>query len=153
MKIVVVTVSRGRTPWADEGFEGYAKRSRRWLRFEETRVKPASGDDPAAARAEEGKVVLGLLRDGDRVVCVDERGRSVDTSGFRGLLERAGVEGCRRLVFLVGGPFGHDAAVRDRADDVLALSALVLNHQVARVLLAEQVYRALSLIHGEPYHH
>ena len=151
MRIVVVRVSRGREPWADEGFEGYARRVRRWLPFEEVRVKPLPGE--GTARAEEGRAVLALLKEGDRVVCLDERGRSADTTAFRDLVERAGVEGCRRLVFLLGGPFGHDPAVRERADVVLALSALVLNHEVARVVLAEQVYRALSLIHGEPYHH
>jgi len=151
VRIVVVRVARGREPWADEGFEGYARRIRRWLPFEEVRVKPVPGD--GAARAEEARAVLSLLKDGDRVVCLDERGRSPDTSGFRDLVERAGVEGCRRLVFLLGGPFGHGPGVRERADAVISLSALVLNHEVARVVLAEQVYRALSLVHGEPYHH
>ncbi len=150
---MVVTVTRGRAAWADEGFDDYARRVRRWMPIEEVRLKPASGDDPAAARAGEGRAALALLKDGDLVVCLDERGRSLDTGGFRDLVERAGVQGYRRLVFLLGGPFGHDAAVRARADVVLALSPLVLNHQVARVLLAEQVYRALALVRGEPYHH
>ncbi|MBN1334497.1 MAG: 23S rRNA (pseudouridine(1915)-N(3))-methyltransferase RlmH [Deltaproteobacteria bacterium] len=153
MKIVVVTVSRGRTPWADEGFETYAKRIRRWLPLEEVRVRPASGADPVAARAEEGRTVLALLRPGDRVVCLDERGRFLDTPGFRDLVDRAGIEGRHRLLFLVGGPFGHDPGVRERADLVLSLSGLVFNHQVARVVLAEQVYRALSSLHGDPYAH
>ncbi len=82
-----------------------------------------------------------------------ERGRDVNTPDLAALLEAAGEANPSALVFAIGGPFGHGAAVRARADDSIRLSRLVLNHQVARLVLAEQLYRAWTILKGEPYHH
>jgi 23S rRNA (pseudouridine1915-N3)-methyltransferase len=154
VKIAFVSVSRGGTPWADEAVCGYRRRIARWLPTEEIRLRPAvHGRDLDLARREEAGRLLAEVRPGDRVVALDERGRALDTPAFRDLVARAAVDGCRCLRFLLGGAHGLDERVRLEADLVVSLSPLVLNHEVARVVLVEQVYRALSLEHGEPYSH
>lgn len=96
--------------------------------------------------------VLKTLSPGERVVLLDERGRDVSSEDIARLIAAAGDSGAP-LAFVVGGPYGHGAAVMARADDTLRLSSCVLNHQVAYVVLAEQLYRGWSILRGEPYHH
>jgi 23S rRNA (pseudouridine1915-N3)-methyltransferase len=86
-------------------------------------------------------------------VLLCERGRDVSTADVVSLLTAAGEAAPAALVFAIGGPFGHGPAVRARADDAIRVSSLVLNHQVARLVLAEQLYRAWTILKGEPYHH
>ncbi len=88
-----------------------------------------------------------------RVIALDERGEERDSRGFAALLEEAIRAGAQPLCFVIGGPYGLDEAVRARADRTLRLSALVLNHAVARVVLLEQIYRACAIRSGSPYHH
>jgi len=154
MKLLILEVSRGRTPWADSAAADYLARIGRFARVEERQLKPAArGMEPLKARTEEGKRLLAALRSGDRLVVLDERGKSLDTMAFRDLLGQGERGAYRRLVFALGGPFGHGEAIRKRADLVLTLSPMVLNHQIARVLLVEQIYRGFTLIRGIPYHH
>ncbi len=150
---MLLTVGRGSTAWADEAVNDYAKRSRRYGGIEELRLKPERfRGDVAAVRSAEGARILGALRDRDRLICLDERGRDPDSDGFAALLEQ-GMQAEGRLVFAIGGPYGHDPLVRERAWRVVRLSRLVLNHEVARLVLYEQLYRAWTLLHGAPYHH
>ena len=86
-------------------------------------------------------------------VLLCERGREVSSADVARLLSDAGEANPSALVFAIGGPFGHGAAVRERADDSIRLSAMVLNHQVARLVLAEALYRGWTILRGEPYHH
>jgi len=121
------------------------------LEIVELRPEPDRGD-PAAVRAAEGRRLLERIGPRDRLVVLDERGLAPDTPAFRDLLvEGLGAEG--RLWWAVGGSWGHDEAVRQRAWRVVRLSSLVMNHDLARVVLVEQIYRAFTLLHGVPYHH
>ncbi len=154
MKLLILEVTRGRTSWADTAAQDYLKRIGRFARVEERQLKPAArGVTPERARLDEGKRLLAAGRPGDRLVVLDERGVGLDTLAFRDLLAEGERGRYRRLVFAIGGPFGHHESTRAKADAVVALSPLVLNHQVARVLLLEQIYRGFTLIRGIPYHH
>jgi 23S rRNA (pseudouridine1915-N3)-methyltransferase len=154
MKLLILEVTRGRTPWADHAAEEYLKRIRRFARIEERQIKPAArGLPPERARLDEADRTLAALAPGDRLVVLDERGEGLDTMAFRDLLALGERGDFRRLVFALGGPYGHHESTRRRADTVLTLSPMVLNHQVARVLLLEQIYRGFTLIRGIPYHH
>ncbi len=88
-----------------------------------------------------------------RVIALDERGEERDSRGFAALIEEGIRAGAQPLCFVIGGPYGLDDAVRARADRTLRLSALVLNHAVARLVLLEQIYRACAIRSGSPYHH
>ncbi len=154
MRQRLLAVRRGRVAWADEAARDYGRRLRRYAPFEEVVIRPASGRaGEAAVRAEEARRILRHLGAGDRVIALDERGEDLDTPGFARLLDAARQEGVGALTWVLGGPLGLDEAVRHRADRVVRLSSLVLNHQVARIVLLEQVYRAWTLLLGEPYHH
>lgn len=154
MKLVVASVSKTSFVWAQEAARDYLERLSRYGPAEEWVLKPALfHGDVEAVRIEEGTRLLGRLKNGDQLVALDERGELLGTQGWADLLERAARMGCRRLVFAMGGPYGHGPAVRQQALKVLSLSPLVMNHQVARVVVLEQLYRVQALRRGEPYHH
>ena len=154
MKLLFAMVSRGRCPWADEAAADYLKRIKRFHQSEELRLRPArQAGDLARARRDESARMLARLRPGDQLVALDERGRGMSSEKFSGLIADFADRGCQRLAFSVGGAHGHDEALRQRAGALLSLSPMVLNHQVARVVLLEQVYRALCIARGMPYHH
>ena len=154
MKVVVLRLGHGRTPWADAACADYLQRLPRALPVEEQRLEPSPfrGDIEAVRMAEAGRI-LAVLREGDRLIAVDERGERPTTEAFAGWIGEAAQGSVRRLVFALGGPYGHGPAVRTMAWRVLALSSLVTNHEIARVMLVEQLYRASTLLWGGAYHH
>lgn len=115
-------------------------------------VKDASGRDPQNMPLKEGEGILACLEKKDFLVVCDERGRSFDSVKFSQKL-RTWQEISQRVNFVVGGAYGLSDALRDRANFVLKLSDFTLPHELARVLLLEQVYRGLSLLAGKGYHH
>jgi 23S rRNA (pseudouridine1915-N3)-methyltransferase len=104
-----------------------------------------------AVRDAEAARILARVGPRDGLVCLDERGERLDTPTFAAVLDALRQQG--PVVFAIGGPYGHGEAVRTRARRVIRLSDLVLNHALARVVLVEQVYRAITLLEGAPYHH
>jgi 23S rRNA (pseudouridine1915-N3)-methyltransferase len=155
--IRLVCVSKGGGAAFDAAVGDYTSRLRRFVPFEEVTLKPnpkgAAASDAAAQMAAEGERVVRSVGPRDRLVLLCERGRDVSTADVAALLAAAGDAAPSALVFAIGGPFGHGPAVRARADDAIRVSSLVLNHQVARLVLAEQLYRAWTILKGEPYHH
>ena len=100
----------------------------------------------------EGELILGTLQAGDVVVLLDEHGRELRSVDFARWLERKQLS-ARRLVFVIGGPYGFSPAVYQRADEQLSLSKMTFSHQMVRLVFTEQLYRACTIIRGEPYHH
>ncbi|MBQ1774575.1 MAG: 23S rRNA (pseudouridine(1915)-N(3))-methyltransferase RlmH [Prevotella sp.] len=100
----------------------------------------------------EGELILGTLQAGDVVVLLDEHGRELRSVDFARWLERK-QQSARRLVFVIGGPYGFSPAVYQRADEQLSLSKMTFSHQMVRLVFTEQLYRACTIIRGEPYHH
>jgi 23S rRNA (pseudouridine1915-N3)-methyltransferase len=154
VKIRVLAVGADRSGLFEPAVDEYLSRIRHVVPAEVVEVaasRKAAGD-PARARAEEGEALLAKVRPGDRVVVLDERGELLTSEE----LSRREVQECmnrgRDLVFLIGGAEGHGDAVRARADRLLALSRMTLPHRLARLVLVEQVYRALTIARGEPYH-
>jgi len=153
MRTVLLCVGKLRTPGTSELVTEYVKRSRRFGDVVVQEVRAGRGNDPETARAEEGARIGAALKREDHVVLCDEKGPMLTTRGLAKLLQgRFSAGGGGRLVFVVGGAEGVDEAVRDRSDGALSLSGFTLPHELARVVLSEQIYRALSLIHGHPYH-
>lgn len=154
VKLTVLTVGKSRTTWSNEAVAHYAKRLKRWGGVDERTVKVETfRGDIEAVRLAESERLLGAVGPRDRLVALDERGRDPTTEDFAGLLRTCRNDGTHRLVFAIGGAYGHHAMLRDAAWRTLRLSSLVLNHEVARVVLFEQLYRAMDLIEGGPYHH
>ena len=100
----------------------------------------------------EGELILQKIKPTDTLVLLDERGSELDSVAFSQWLQRK-QSSARNLVFVIGGPYGFSKAVYNRADEQLSLSRMTFSHQLIRVVFAEQLYRACTIIKGEPYHH
>jgi 23S rRNA (pseudouridine1915-N3)-methyltransferase len=154
MKLLVVAVGARMPHWVDEGFADYARRFPRKARLALVEVRPEKrGPTRTAAQAlaGEAKRIAAALPPGCRRVVLDERGRDVTTAALARLLEGWLGEG-RDCAFLVGGPDGLDPGLKRPGDLQLRLSSLTLPHAIVRILLAEQLYRALSILDNHPYH-
>ena len=123
-----------------------------WKTTEQT-LKLAPKGDVLRRKQQESKQIMNQLAKGDRLIVLDERGEMISTEKFATWLEQAMNQGCKRLVFAIGGPFGHDPKLRNEAWKTLALSPMILNHELARIVLAEQLYRASTILYGGKYHH
>ena len=154
MKAVLIRVGRGKSSWADTAVQDYAKRLRARLPLEELRLPTARfRGDIDAVRDDEAARILAKVRPRDRLIALDERGDSPSSEGFADWIDAAAKAGTPRLVFAIGGPYGHGPAVRAAAWRCLAVSSMVTNHELARVFLVEQLYRASTLLWGGSYHH
>jgi len=132
--------------------EGYAERVRRHAELDLVELPAAKGAlPPADARRREGEALLSKLKPESWLVALDERGTLLDSLELARLVATARDAG-RELVFAIGGDEGLDSPVRERAWKVLALSRMTLPHRLARLVLLEQLYRAFSMLRGEPYH-
>lgn len=150
MKIRFLWPGKVRQPWIREGMETYLVRLKAWLPIEVCEVPEARRSPPPRRREEEGMRLLRRLPPVGYTVALDERGRSLDSPGFARFIGERMLEGLD-LTFLVGSVEGLSQAVRERAQMLLRLSSLTLPHDLARLVLVEQVYRALALLRDHPY--
>ena len=154
MKLVVLAVGTRMPGWVDAGFAEYARRMPRELPLAlvEVKAEPRSSGKPLAAlMAAEGERLQTALPAHSRRVVLDERGADLTTRALAERLERWAASG-DAVAFMIGGADGLDAGVKDAADETLRLSSLTLPHGMVRVILAEALYRAASLLKGHPYH-
>jgi 23S rRNA (pseudouridine1915-N3)-methyltransferase len=153
MVIRVVAVGRLRDGGIREACDEYRRRTARTLRLEVREVADAGrrAGRPDDARRLEGQRILAAVPAGARVVALTRGGRTLSSEQLAGLVGRWREE-ARDVALLVGGAFGLDPGVLTRADARLSLSALTLPHELARLVLLEQLYRAVTILRGEPYH-
>jgi 23S rRNA (pseudouridine1915-N3)-methyltransferase len=151
----ILWVGRSQQPFVEQGIAFYRERIAPYqpLELVELRAAAHSGRAPAQALRREGEAILKRLAPDDAVVLLDERGRQFSTREFADWLGEQQARSGRPLTFVIGGAYGVDEAVRRRAGTTLALSRLTFPHQLVRVVLLEQLYRALSLRAGHGYHH
>ncbi len=155
MKLVLLYVSGAREEYGDLAEAVFAAKIKPIVQFEIQAIKAQS-----AARAQsqekkktESEKLLGALKSDDYVVAFDEGGKvAKDSREFSKWLVRAIESGKKRVVFIIGGPFGLEESVRKRSDLILSLSALTFNHHVAKVVVLEQIYRGLAIWRNLPYH-
>lgn len=141
-------------PFWKEAAAHYRERLARWRRLDCTEIRDGDAALPVDKRnALEGRRILEALGPQDIPLILDERGQELDSPGLAALLHRMDQEAAGRACFIVGGAFGLDQAVRDRARRMLRLSAMTLPHELARVVLLEQLYRAECILRNVPYHH
>ena len=154
MDLYLIAVGERVPTWVAQGFEEYARRLRRpWtLKLKEVSAERRSRNaDIAQLVRVEGERLLAAVPTGWRVVALDPTGHQCDTEKLTRHLGRWADE-TQNVAFLIGGPDGRSAEVLEKVNEVWALSALTLAHSVVRVVVAEQVYRAFSIVHGLPYH-
>lgn len=117
-----------------------------------TELPEARQPDPTLRRSDEAARLISAVARADRRIVLDEGGRQHTSNEFADLLRKTRDDGAREMAFLIGGPDGHGPVVREGAHLILSLSRMTLPHGLARVLLTEQIYRALTIISGHPYH-
>ena len=152
MNVEIVRVAKGRVKWSDEGSQEYLKRIHLW-KVSETTIKPIHRGEVSERRLSESDDVRKRLKPTDRVIVLDERGEQVSSEVFASWMQTSMDDGVKRVVFVIGGPFGHDPSLRKDAWKTLGFSPLVLNHELVRVVLSEQLYRASTILQGGSYHH
>jgi len=154
MKIRLIAIGGKMPRWVTEGYNEYAKRFPPEVSFELVELPlghRGKGADLARAKRQEGDQMLAAIPKGDRVIALEVGGKSWSTEQLADQLERWQMDG-RNVSLLVGGPEGLDARCVALADQKWSLSALTLPHPLVRVLLAEQIYRACTILQGHPYH-
>ncbi len=151
MRLRVVAIGKDRKGLLAPAAADYAARIARRLPFEVVIAGEAQGEDATARRAE-ASLLRRALRPREAVVVLDERGEELTSRELAARMATAERSGGRDLAFVLGGPSGLDPALRAEAAWALALSRFTLPHQLARLVLLEQLYRAVSLLRGEPYH-
>lgn len=151
--IHIIAVGRLREPHWKNAAEAYAKRLKRGYALTETIVKDGDAALSPAARANaEGERILQALNGGLTPVCLDENGETLPSAAFAALLRRW-FDAATTPCFIIGGAYGLSDAVRARAVKTISLSPMTFPHELARVLLLEQLYRADAILRGGPYHH
>ncbi len=156
MKTALLQMGKTTEGYVSEGLEIYSSRIRKYTGFEiitiadikNTRNMP-SGEQ----KIKEGRKIVEALGKNDYIILLDERGKELDTSEFARWIEKKLADSGKRLVFIIGGAWGFSEELYSRADFSLSLSKMTFPHQMVRLLFAEQLYRAFTIIKGDPYHH
>lgn len=152
----MLTIGKTRTGYVTQGLNDYISRLRHYVsyRFEELPdVKGAKSMTQDVQKTKEGELMLSRINTSDYFVLLDERGKDFTSIEFANYLEKMMASGRRRIVFAIGGPYGFPQAVYDRADAKISLSKMTFNHEMVRLFFTEQVYRGMTILRGEPYHH
>jgi 23S rRNA (pseudouridine1915-N3)-methyltransferase len=154
-RIRVIVVDKTRRSFLREGESFYLKRLRRYAKVEWLQVKPIKmkkGMPESLVLEAEGGEIAKKISERDYLVPLDRGGKQYDSEGLAGWLEALAGKGAGRVCFLIGGPLGLAEDILERASHVLSLSKLTLTHEMSRVLLLEQLYRAYTILRGENYH-
>lgn len=108
---------------------------------------------PDSIKAAEAVAILNTLQRGDKVILLDERGKEYTSREFSNIIQREMLSGIKRLVFVVGGPYGFAQTVYQRADALISFSKMTFSHEMIRLFFVEQIYRVMTILNNEPYHH
>ena len=134
----------------------YSKRLNHYVRFAITTLADVRNTrklSEAEQKRLEGEAILRLINDSDHVTLLDEHGAELRSIEFADLIQRRMSSGVKRLVFVIGGPYGFSDAVYSRSNSKLSLSKMTFSHQIVRAIFTEQLYRAFTILKNEPYHH
>jgi 23S rRNA (pseudouridine1915-N3)-methyltransferase len=156
MKITFISLGKNHDPYVKTGIEDFTKRISRYYKVDWSIIpvpKNASAMSEAEMKKKEGEAILQLLNKEDYLVALEERGKQLSSEGLASFIQSRANESARNLVFLIGGAYGLDEVVLKRAQFKWSLSELVFPHQLVRLILAEQVYRACTILKNEKYHH
>ena len=155
MKIQIWSVGKPHESFVKEGIELFTKRISHYFPVEWNIIggPKNAGTDIPSLKQKEGEIIISELAKDDYLVLLDEKGKSLTSEAFSIFLEQRGISSMKNIIFLIGGAYGVSEAVMKRADFTWSLSQLVFPHQLVRLIVAEQLYRACSIIRNEKYHH
>lgn len=156
MKICLLVIGKTDAVYIRDGIAEYEKRLTRYVPYEMKvllDVKNAKNMSEAQQKEKEGEILLEQFQATDLIVLLDEKGKLYTSVEFSEFLAQKMLAGIKRLVFVVGGPYGFSDAVYKRSHDKISLSKMTFSHQMVRMIFAEQLYRGMTIMKGEPYHH
>jgi len=156
MKIKLLVVGKTVESYIKKGIEEYIGRLKHYASFEMIELpdlKQTSSLSESQIKSKEGELIMKAVRPSDHVVLLDERGDMVSSVEWARDLERKTSHLSKDIIFVIGGPYGFSGEVYSRADSKLSLSRMTFSHQIVRLIFLEQIYRAFTIIKGEPYHH
>jgi 23S rRNA (pseudouridine1915-N3)-methyltransferase len=156
MKIECWAIGKPHEVYVDDGVEDFTKRIGNyfpieWQLFNLKKSSPALS--PGKLKEEEGHLILAALKKDDWLVSLDEQGKSMNSRRLAAFIQERGNDRVKRLIFLIGGAYGLDESILKKSKFVWSLSELTFPHQLVRLILAEQIYRACSITRNEKYHH
>ena len=156
MKILLLVIGKTDEDYIFYGLEKYKNRLKHYINFEYEEIpdlknrKILSRDQQ---KKRESDIIFSRLKMDDKVVLLDEKGVSFRSVEFSKYLQKKMNSGIKRLVFIVGGPYGFDKSIYDKHQDKLSLSRMTFSHQMVRLFFCEQLYRVMTILKNEPYHH
>ena len=153
MKILLLLVGKTSEVYLKEGIEVYLKRLTNYISLSQGVLALSPAKDKRIAVEEESKSIQSKLLPGDFIVVLDESGSEVGSRQLAGMFQKWMVNGIGRVVFIIGGPFGISPALKQKANLILSVSKFTFTHQMVRLILVEQIYRAMTIIKNESYHH
>jgi 23S rRNA (pseudouridine1915-N3)-methyltransferase len=152
MEITILMIPKTSEKFIAEGIHYYLQKARPYVKIQvmELNAVASKGTD---SKKEEGRLIMKKINDKDYLCLLDEQGSLYDSPGFASHLQRIFNTGVKRVVFVIGGAYGFSEELKARADSMISLSPLTFSHQLARIVFAEQLFRALNIMHGGKYHH
>jgi len=156
MKIKLLLIGKTDSDILSKGIDDYFKRLKHYIPFEMIVIpdlKKAKNLTENLQKQKEGEQILNNFKSGDFVVLLDEKGKEYTSVNFSKFIEKQMISGLKNLFFVVGGPYGFSDEVYKKANSKIALSKMTFSHQMVRLIFTEQLYRAMTIIKGEPYHH
>ncbi|HTE01527.1 MAG TPA: 23S rRNA (pseudouridine(1915)-N(3))-methyltransferase RlmH [Mucilaginibacter sp.] len=156
MKITLLIVGKTEDAYLKEGIDKYLKRLKHYTKMEIAEIaelKNTKALTPEQQKTKEAELILKKIAITDHVILLDENGMQLSSPQFAAYIDKKAIGSVSNLVFIVGGPYGFDETVYQRANDKLSLSKMTFSHQMVRLFFVEQLYRAFTIIKGEPYHH
>ena len=156
MKILLIVTGKTDRKWLEEGIGLYAERISHFAQFD-IQVIPdlrnTRNMEPALQKEREGEAVLKLLQPADDVCLLDDKGSEMTSMQMASWIEKRMARSSKRLVFIIGGPYGFSPDVYGRVPERISLSRMTFSHQMVRLIFVEQLYRAFSILNNLPYHH
>jgi 23S rRNA (pseudouridine1915-N3)-methyltransferase len=156
MKITLLTVGKTDKDWVKQGIDIYASRMKHYFPFsivEIPELKNVSSLSQDQIKTKEGELILKNMKPADDVILLDERGREFSSMEFAKVLQDKISYNGKDIIFVIGGAYGFSDAVRQRSNSKISLSKMTFSHQMVRAIFVEQLYRAFTIMKGEPYHH
>ena len=156
MKICLLVIGKTDMKYLRDGIDEYEKRLKRYIPFELKvlpDVKNTKNLSEQVQKEKEAEMILEQLLPNDWVVLLDEKGKQYTSVEYSNYLSQKMLTGIKRLFFIVGGPYGFAESVYQRANEKISLSKMTFSHQMVRMIFVEQIYRAMTILKGEPYHH
>lgn len=154
MKLILLTCASAKEEWSEAARDLYQTKISRFISFEvkELKLKKSARDDQAWKKLTDSQAILAELKPDDFVVLFEEKGKALASREFSDQLQKTLNSGKKRLIFVIGGAYGVNEEVQDRANLKVSLSKMVFNHLVAQTVVLEQIFRAFSILKNLPYH-